>query len=458
VQDERSPSGLVEREREISQLRRALAQLSLGRSTRALIEGPAGIGKTRLLEELGDQAAAAGVHVLVARASPLEQSFGFGVIRQLLERLVSDELLSGTAAPARAVFDLAADQGDGSLAVMHALHAMTARVAAEAPILLSVDNLQWVDGPSLRYLAYLARRMDAMPAMVAATIRTGDAHAISDVVAELAFDTDTVLVRPQPLSEEATAALVAQAYGRAVAPMFGAACHRTTCGNPLLLQQLLQALVAADVKPDASHTHSVLAVGSRAVSSQVSLRLRRMPEECQRVARTVAVLGDGAQLRHIAALTGLSEPDTAAAVAMLTRAQLLRDEDPLGFVHPIVAEAIYREMPSVERGLQHERAATVLSGSGGTAEQVAAHVLLAPTRGMQTTVDRLCDAARIAADRGATDSAVTYLRRALVEPPDSAARPAVLLELEKHEMTCAQEDISPVDPAGVPDEFAGRAV
>lgn len=424
---------LVERDHEVCQLRQALAELELGRSTRLLVEGPAGIGKTRLLEELGRQAGAYGVRVLAARGSPLEQSFGYGVVRQLLEPAITDGLLCGAAAPARAVFDLASQHGEGSLAVLHALYSVTARLAAGTPLLLSVDNLQWADGPSLRYLAYLARRMGGMPVTVAATMRTGEVEDIADVVAELAFDTDTVLLRPKPLSEAATSELVAGAFGRTAAPLFVAACHRTTSGNPLLLRQLVQALAAADVKPDAAHTQAVLAVGSRAVSSQVLLRLRRMPEECRRVARSVAVLGNAAQLPHVATLAGVTEPDTAAAIATLTRADVLRDEDPLGFVHPIVAEAVYRDMRSAERALEHERAAALLNGRGASAEQVAAHLLLAPARGSRATIEVLRTAARRAVDRGATDSAVTYLRRALDEPPDSTARPIVLLELGMQE-------------------------
>src|SRR5262249_45363824 len=104
---------LVERDREVSQLRHALAELALGRSTRLLVEGPAGIGKTRLLEELGRQAGETGVRVLAARGSPLEQTFGYGVVRQLLEPLINDGLLCGAAAPARAVFDLASEHGEG---------------------------------------------------------------------------------------------------------------------------------------------------------------------------------------------------------------------------------------------------------------------------------------------------------------------------------------------------------
>ena len=378
VSDDEVQADLVERGHELAVLRRALAQLRLGRPTRLLVEGPAGIGKTRLLEELARRAAAAGVKVLVAQGNPLEQSFGYGVVRQLLESVVTDELMCGAGAPARPVFDLAADRRESSQAVLHALYSVTARLAAETPLLLCVDNLQWVDPPSLRYLAYLAPRMGGMPAIVAATIRTGEADEIADLVTEVAAGTDTVLVQPQPLSEEATNKLAERAYGSGVSPLFAAACYRTTSGNPLLLRQLLQALVTSNVKPDASHSQAVLAVGSRAVSSQVLLRLRRMPEDCRRVARSIAVLGDASQLPCVAALSGLSEWDTAAAIATLIRAQLLRDEDPLGFVHPIVGEAIYREMPSIARGLEHERAAELLRESGASAEQVAAHLLLTP--------------------------------------------------------------------------------
>jgi DNA-binding SARP family transcriptional activator len=427
--DERR-TDLVERDRELSTLQEALEQVRSGRSVRVLIEGPAGIGKTRLLEELGRQASGGGVKVLAAQGSPLEQSFGYGVVRQLMESVVTDELLCGGGAAARGVFDLAGGHRESSLAVLHALYSVTAHLASETPLLISVDNLQWVDPPSLRFLAYLARRMDGLPALVAATIRTGEDDEIADLVAELAFDTDTLLVQPQPLSEEATQTLAERAYGQPAAELFVAACYRTTSGNPLLLRQLLQALVAQNVKPDAAHTHSVLAVGSRAVSSQVLLRLRRMSDECRRVARSIAVLSDASHLPCVAALSGLSEWETASVIATLTRAQLLRDEDPLGFAHPIVAEAIYRDMPAAERGLQHERAAALLKDGGASAEEVAAHLLLAPTRGSESTVELLAEAARIAADRGAADSAATYLRRALDEPPDSAMRPVILSDLK----------------------------
>jgi tetratricopeptide (TPR) repeat protein len=275
--------------------------------------------------------------------------------------------------------------------------------------------------------------MDSLRVLVVTTLRSGEPHDNHDLVADLAGDADAVAVRPQPLSEEATAELVRRAFGRSAAPLFAAACHRTTMGNPLLLRQLLQALVSEDVKPDAAHAHAVLAVGSRAVASQVLMRLRRMDEECQRVARSVAVLGDAAQLPHIATLAGLTESTAAGAVATLTRTEVLRDDHPIGFVHPVVADAVYRALPTVERRLEHERAAALLRDRGASAEQVAAHVLLAPCRNDPALIEVLCAAARKATDRGATDSAVTYLRRALDEHPERSACADLLLELGTQE-------------------------
>ena len=200
--------------------------------------------------------------------------------------------------------------------------------------------------------------------------------------------------------------------------------------GPLLLRQLLRALETGGVHPDAAHADLVVAVGSRAVSSVVLMRLRRLSAEVNAVARAAAVLGDGARLQAVAALSALSELATASALSVLTRAEIVRDEQPLAFVHPLVREAIYRDLSAPERALRHEQAAQVLSESGASAEQVASHVLLAPSRGHGDSLAVLLDAARTASERGASDSAETYLRRALDEDPDENARRDVLRELE----------------------------
>ncbi|MCU1595865.1 MAG: Tetratricopeptide 4 [Frankiales bacterium] len=428
-----SVEDLVDRDAELRLLASAVDGASAGSSQVVVVEGPAGIGKSRLLVETRALAQQRGLPVLVARGSQLESAFGFGVVRQLFEPLLLDasrreQLLAGSAASARGVFEEVEQRADGSFAVLHGLYWLTVNLAADGPLVLAVDDLQWCYSGSLRFLAYLARRLDSLPVLLVGTVRTGERHESEDLLAEI-YETAGASVRPGPLSHEATEGLVQGRLGSSAAPSFVAACHRTTGGNPLLLRQLLRALEADRVPPDASHADTVMAVGSRAISSMVLMRLRRLPDALTTVARAVAVLGEGAQLPTVAALAGLDEQDAAAALAHLTRAEILRHEHPLGFVHPLVRDAVYRELPGGERELQHQRAAAALLAAGASDEKVAAHLLLAPRRGDQSTVGVLRRAARTVADRGAADSAVTYLRRALEEPVIGAERVDVLLEL-----------------------------
>jgi DNA-binding SARP family transcriptional activator/tetratricopeptide (TPR) repeat protein len=424
---------LVDRDRELRTVQQALEAVARGGSRVLLVEGPPGIGKSRLLVEARRLAAQRGLPLLLARGSQLERDFGFGVVRQLLEPVLLDDarremLLSGSAASSRGVFESVDLPADGSFAVLHGLYWLTVNLAAQGPVVLAVDDLQWCDSGSLRYLAYLARRLDALPVLLLGTIRTGERHADEALLADL-YDVALAPVRPEPLSAEATGTLVRERLGGSAAPSFVSACHQTTAGNPLLLRQLLQALETERVRPDASHADTVMAVGSRAVSSMVLMRLRRMPPALTAVARAVAVLGEGPALPTVARLAELDEEQTASALTALSRAEVLRSEQPLGFVHPLVRDAVYRELPAGQRALQHQRAATVLREAGASDEVLAAHVLLAPTRGDQETVALLRRTARTAADRGAADSAVTYLRRALDEPVIGATRVEVLLEL-----------------------------
>ena len=94
----------------------------------------------------------------------------------------------------------------------------------------------------------------------------------------------------------------------------------------MLLRQLLRALEAEEVRPDASHADTVRAIGSRAVSSMVLMRFRRMPTANRDVARGIAVLGDGATIAECRAMTGLDDDVTASAIAGLARAEVLRPD------------------------------------------------------------------------------------------------------------------------------------
>ncbi|WP_460715051.1 BTAD domain-containing putative transcriptional regulator [Nocardioides dilutus] len=436
-----TPTDLVDRERELTTLRRMVDELSHGRPGSLLIEGPAGIGKSRLLEETVRLASAAGAQVFSARASQLEQSYGFGVVRQLFDPCLSEAgagstLLAGAAAAATPVFEDGAGDDpvpQGGFAVLHGLYWLTVKLAEAGPLVVCVDDIQWCDSASLRYLAYLVKRLEGVPVFLALAMRTGEQHPDEGLLAELALDPSVTVLRPAPLSADAAATLVHERLGEGAAP-FVDACHRMTSGNPLLLRQLLRALADEGVPPDVSHVDTVRAVGSRAVSALVTLRLRRMPPAVTAVARAVAVLGEDAGLPTVAALARQPEEQVAAALDTLSRSEILKEERHLTFVHPLVREAIYDDLSAGERALHHERAAEVLLQHGAAPEQVAAHVLRAPRRGSAATVEILRAAAGTAISRGAPEAAVALLRRALEEPVTGPDRVHVLVELGRVEV------------------------
>ena len=260
--------------------------------------------------------------------------------------------------------------------------------------------------------------------LVAATLRSAEPGTDPALLAEIVQDPATHPLRPGPLSADAVAALVRERLGDDADPGFCAACHQATGGNPLLLRQLLRALEAEGVQPVADRVDVVRAVGPRAVSSTVLLRLSRLSEDARAVARATAVLGESAELPRVAALAGRDERAVAAASGELIRAEIIRPEPPLGFVHPLVRDAVYHELPPAERELEHERAAEMLREAGADIEQVAAQLLLAPRRGAAWAAELLQRAGSDAVRRGAAESAVAYLRRALEEPPAPEQRTA----------------------------------
>ncbi|MFE3200142.1 BTAD domain-containing putative transcriptional regulator [Embleya sp. NPDC059237] len=430
---------LVDRDRQLTELGDCLAGALKSRAGLVFVEGPAGIGKSRLLAEVRRLAAEHDVLTLTARGSQREKDYGYGAVRQLLERLVvrrGGELMTGAAAASTAVFDPdAADPGHqpDSYAVLNGLHQLTLRLAAERPLLLAVDDLQWCDTGSLRFLAHLAGRLEGLPILIAVTLRTGEPHHDGELLAELADNTAALRIHPTPLTPAGVADVVRDALGEPPDATFADACHRATSGNPLLLRQLVRALQSRGIRPEAAHAGTVTSVGSRAVSQLVLSRLARLPADATVAAQTVAVLGDGATLPDVAAVMEVSENEAADAIAPLVRAEIIRDHYPFGFVHPLVGDAIYRDLPPGERQLRHERAARILHAAASPPEQTAAHLLLTPHRGDPWVVDMLCTAAREAAGRGAADAAATYLTRALREPPGPARQPEVLLELGRAE-------------------------
>ncbi len=441
---------LLEREREVGTLDAFISGARRPGARLGLIEGPAGIGKTTLLAEARRLAESDGIRVLNARGSTIESEFPYGVVRQLFEPALTDpkvrlRAFAGAAAAARPVFEPEAGAADreppGSgmdeataFAVLHGLYWLTLNLAGEEPMLLAIDDLHWADHASLRFVAYLVHRLEELPVLVVSGVRPNEPGSDEAMIAEIAADPLTVNLRPGPLGAAAVSELIGTRLEEPADPEFVAASHRATGGNPLLLQELLRALAAEGVRPSADRVEVVNDLGPRAASRAVLVRLARLPGEAARVARALAVLGDGAELWAAAELSRVGEQEAADATGALAASEILHPDPPLGFVHPLVRDAVYLELSPGERELQHARAAELLRTGGAPAEQVAAHLLLAPGAEGAWVAETLRAAAAAATSRGAGESSIPYLSRTLDEPLDPDERAQVLRDLGEAEV------------------------
>ena len=136
-----------------------------------------------------------------------------------------------------------------AMAVEHGLYWLVAGLAAEAPLLLVVDDAHWADEVSLRWLVYLARRLDGLAA--ALVVATRPLHVgSSPVLAMLLTEAGLRRVTPAPLGAEAVAVLVRDALGGDASAAFCAACADLSGGNPLLLGDLVRTVATAGLSPD----------------------------------------------------------------------------------------------------------------------------------------------------------------------------------------------------------------
>jgi DNA-binding CsgD family transcriptional regulator/tetratricopeptide (TPR) repeat protein len=432
---------LLERETELAAVAGLIDALPDGGRLLA-IEGPPGIGKTVLLAQAKALGQESGLQVLGARGSELERSFSYGVVRQLFEPFLASlgeeeraELLSGAAALAAPLFDPAqvavgeAAPADSSLATLHGLYWLTANLAARRPLLLALDDLHWCDLPSLRWLAYLLPRMEELAVLVVAGLRPEEPGGDAGLLGRIVSDPLAAAVRPAPLSADAATLFLRETLAPDADDAFCAACREATAGNPLLLRELVHAIAAEGLDPTEANVPRLRELGGRAGSRAVSLRLSRLPSEATTLAQAVAILGDDADPRQAAALAGLDEQAASEAADALARADVLRPQPPLAFVHPLIRAAVYEGLTSLERDRGHARAARLLANAEAEPERVAAHLLRSPAAADSQVVATLREAACRARTRGASESAVAHLRRALAEPPPDTERAELLLEL-----------------------------
>jgi DNA-binding CsgD family transcriptional regulator len=434
-----APTGVLERDAELRALSALLADARRGLGRVLAIAAPPGLGKSTLVAHAAAVAAGEGVLVLRAAGRELERELGWGVVRSLFEGwLLSrpgeerDELLGGPATPAASLFGSVAGApgADAAFALLQGVYWMTVRLAERGPVLLAVDDAQWADEPSLRFLAYLLGRVEREPLAVIVAARTGEPGP-GGLLTRLLGEADVRVLTPAPLSRDAVSALVR----RRLAGADDALCARSfelTAGNPLFVRELVTA-----AEPDIERS------AGRAANALTRVVLRRMAalsEDAQALARAVAVFEGGVQVEDARALAGLDAVAAGRAADALARADILRPDDPLEFVHPLLRAAVYGALGRHERAEIHARAARRLAARDASAEHVATHLLLTAPDGDAETVAALLAAAGEALAHGVPASAITYLERALREPPDAGRRSDVLATLAWAELLAGRPE------------------
>jgi DNA-binding NarL/FixJ family response regulator len=277
------------------------------------------------------------------------------------------------------------------------------------------DDLQWCDVASLRWLVYLARRIDGLAVAMIASCRApepGEQHQVQS----LAASANATVLRPAPLGLAATAALVGQRLEREPADAFARACHDATGGNPFLLGELLAGVRAARLAPEGANAGLLGELGGDRLRTAVLSRLAQLDPPAAQLARAVAVLGDGCDVRLAAELAGIDDDAALASVPPLIAAGVLANRQPLAFEHPLLRTAVYLDSPAPVRAAEHARAAELMALGHAEAEGVSHHLLLAgPVREAWAAVT-LRESAHTALVRGAPEASAAYLRRALEEP------------------------------------------
>ena len=379
--------GIRGREAEIAVLGEVLDRVAAGRLAVALIDGEGGIGKTRLLNVVLEDARGRGMQVLSGRAEELEQTRPFGVMTDAFSCARSSPdprraFIGGLLAGGGEYGPITVTSDPGlRFRVVDALADLAEELALSGPLLIGLDDLQWADASSLLTLNALARRAGYLPVGLIACFRPlPRAPELDRLIASL-LSAGGRQLSLGGLTEHAVTDLVADmvtaAPGRRLlAGISGAA------GNPLFVTEMLGALAQEGM---------IETSGGRAEVAQVTLpptlrltilrRLSFLPDDTLQALRAASILGSSFTVTDLSATTARPALELFAALAGGITGRVLEDDgDRLRFRHDLIRDALYEDLPpAVRRGL-HREAGQRLAATGASSLQVAEHLARGPAR------------------------------------------------------------------------------
>ncbi|GAA5611680.1 hypothetical protein Spla01_02835 [Streptomyces platensis] len=432
---------LVGRDAEWASLDAVADDVVRGRPRVVRLEGPAGIGKSALLNAWcrGDDR----FRVLRTRCHPLAGQCAFGAVRQLFQPLVASDgegvrealLAGGTAvqqllAGGGVSLDPAPSGSGAREALLAGLDRFAQRLTDQQPLLLVVDRLHWIDPQSLGWLVRFLRSGCTRPVLMVVVTPTAEQDRPDPLFAELLHPSHCHTISLGPLGVPDVQRLAQAVWeGADPDPSFCVTCHTTTGGHPLYVRALLQHAQLSGLRPTAEFQDRIRTVSLPTLRREILQCLSQGPPEAVDLAQALAVMGDGRPRHLLAAHCGRGEAVVRAAASDLRGLGLLRADGDLSFVHEVVRDTILETMSPEELGQRHARAAHVSYLGGRPDEEIAAHLLAADPVPGTWAVPVLRRAADEALRRGAPEQAAGYLRCALRQPAQAAESGPVLLQL-----------------------------
>jgi DNA-binding CsgD family transcriptional regulator len=396
---------------------------SMSAGGRALLfEGDAGIGKTALWAEGVRLARERELGVLTARAGHSETQTSFATIGDLFAPVL-DELPRLVPVQRRAleiallVREPEGPPPEGRLLAV-ALLALVRAIAQDRPLLVAIDDVQWLDAGSAELLKFVLRRLEADPVGVLATVRGCPADA------PLELDRAFVGFRRSPVAPLSVAAIHRLLWARLELNLPRPVLmrvHEATGGNPFFALELGRALADGTIHADSLHVAL-----PESLRSVVAKRLSSLPSRVRETLAAVAALG-APTVTVLEPLAGNAVDDVEVA---WKQGVLELEGDRIRFTHPLLAPVCYEDMPLRRRRRLHRR----LADLNVDPEERARHLAIAADGPGEKIATALDVAATHARGRGAAQAAAELAEHAIgLTPPDAVER------INQRRMTAAND-------------------
>jgi DNA-binding CsgD family transcriptional regulator len=391
---------VIGRDEELAAVGAVLERATTGAAA-CVIEGEAGVGKTTVWAAGLDAASERGYGIVRARPAEAETSFAFAAVGDLLREHL-DTVLPALPSPQRQALEVALLVAEGtgapdrhtvSVAVLDALLVL----AAARPLVVAVDDVQWLDSSSRTVLEFVARRLRAHPVVLlfAERIELDDAPTLEPGV-------PSERIRLGPLSVGSLHRLIHGRLNLALSRPVLLRLHETSGGNPFFALELARALITSG--QEATPDEPLPVPGN--LRELVGRRLGALSGSTRG-----ALLGAAASARPTRALI----PREALEEALDADVLALRGDE-VRFTHPLLASVLYADAERSERRAVHRRLAGLLADP----EEAARHLALATTKPDASVAERIEDAAGRARTRGAPSAAAELMEQAVALTPPSA--------------------------------------